>query len=131
MQWCQQHWDGLRAEIERQGLTGFVASSGRVAAEQFSRAVSGEESLDTFDPLMGAHWAINAFIAEQMGPGGFLTLMAYEGCPICKADEVHQAHCDVNGPGCTDSYARYFPNAVEDQRKRLDSLSRPTEGDEQ
>ena len=123
MRWCQQHWDGLRAEVKRQGLDALVPDSGEKAAEILTRQIDGETSVDAFDPLMGAMWAINSFIAAQMGDGGFLAVLTYDGCPICKADEVHQARCAVNGPGCTDSYARFFPNAVEDQRKAWESLS--------
>lgn len=129
MKWCQEHWDGLRVEVERQGLAGFVPDSGEKAAHVMKRQIAGEESVDTFDPLMGAHWAINSFIANQLGPGGFVTLIAYDGCPVCKADSVHDEACEE--PGCTYTIAQFFVNAVSDQRAALARLSEPEPTPEQ
>lgn len=122
MKWCESHWDGLRAEVERQGLGVLVPDSGEKAAQAFVRQAAGEKSVDTFDPLMGAMWAINSFIGSTMGMN-LLWVMSIDGCPICEADKLHQATCELNGPGCTDSYTKFFPNAVADQRKAWEELS--------
>ncbi len=106
MQWCQEHWDTLRAEIAEQKLSSLVPSSGEDARQAVERQLAGEMSIDTFDPLMGAMWAINSFIGGQLGPQGQLTVLMHDGCPVCKMDEEHN-----NG----ELYSRYFPNAVADQ----------------
>lgn len=124
MKWCERHWDGLRAEIDRQGLGSLVPDTAEKAARAFERRAAGDESMDAFDPLMGAMWAINQFIGSQFGPDGLMAVMSIDGCPICEADEIHQAICEVNGPGCTESYARFFPDAVGDQRKAWEELRR-------
>lgn len=124
MQWCQKHWDALRAEVKLQGLESLVPDSGEKAAAIMTRQLEGEESLDAFDPLMGAMWAVNAFIGEAMGPGGMLAVFTLDGCPVCKFDEVHMATCrdDRHAKPCTVSIDWCFVNAVEDQRHAWEAM---------
>lgn len=117
MQWCQLHWDGLRAEVERQGASSLVPETGEEAMSAFVRQLEGEDSVDAFDPLMGAMWAINHYIGEALGPGGHLTVIVYDGCPVCKFNEMHKEGCV--GPDCPMDkqlgVVTFFPNAVSDQ----------------
>lgn len=69
MQFCQKHWDDLRAAIDARGLTKFVASSGEELAQKMSAG--------GFDPLMGAH---NAICWNALNIGG-LDVMGK--CPVC------------------------------------------------
>lgn len=125
MKWCQSHWDKLRAEVDRQGLGALVPESGEAAASVLQRAAAGEEGIDAFDPLMGAHLVVNSFIASMLGQrgiigrGGIIAVYGLDGCAVCKVDEVHQADCrNVNHEKpCTLSIDWCFTNAVEDQKK--------------
>lgn len=79
--WCQPHWDQLRAEIERLGLSDWIAPSGEVAAEQMaSQITTGESTPVNYDPLMASWTMIETRSMERVG----LQVMAPDfGCPIC------------------------------------------------
>lgn len=115
MQWCVEHWTQLRLKVEASPIASLIASSGERMAENTARDIeSGETTLDTFDPLMGAYWAMIAFISESMGPGGAIAVLVLEGCPICKVDDVHQKLCK-DDPCTYGSITKFFDNAVADQ----------------
>lgn len=68
---CIEHWNQIRAEVEKQGLTKFVAKS----TEDLQRKLESGER----DPLMGAHNAIMGAVIEKGG----LAWVAVNPCPYC------------------------------------------------
>lgn len=120
MRFCQPHWDALRAAIEARGLSALVAESGEKAMSNIARELeTGEQTLDTFDPLMNAHWQLVANLGKA-GGGGVVSMLALEGCPLCFANEQHKAHCDK--PACTFSYDAWTGFAADEQVKVWQSL---------
>jgi hypothetical protein len=131
MRFCQDHWDRLRKAIDERGLTDLVAPDGKVAmaqlADQLERAQRGEEKTLTpvnYDPLMAAHWAIVNNVAETArkfgGPGAALYAMAGDCCPLCYANEQHQAVC--NEEGCTFTYDDWIDRAADDELEHVKKM---------
>lgn len=112
MKFCQQHWDKLRDAINARGLGQFVASSGdeatrRMAAELDSKGVKRT----TFEPLMGAFWAISSNAISAAG----LEIMApnedgTDRCPLC----FLLASCSCGLDPCP--FATWIDRAADDQR---------------
>lgn len=81
MQFCQPHWDKLRAAIAERGLSHRIAQDGRAAAGRMKAEFEGTATDRTYDPLMDAH---NMIVARALELGG-LYLMTGDYCPICEA----------------------------------------------
>src|SRR5436309_507732 len=140
-QWCQDHWDRLRAKIEERGLNHLIAPSGVIAAEQAKSQLETEEvSPANFDPLMSAFWAIESNAMSIMSGAGVspLYMLAppgtpedpvegygaeYEGrtwprCPLCYLGLAHEVSCTDDR--CTlpkvDGYAWMLDRAADDAK---------------
>jgi hypothetical protein len=110
------HWEQLRKAIDDRGLTPFTAKDGKVAVAQLAKQVQENRAgKDTFDPLMGAHWAIAGNAMRFLEGAGVnpLYLMAggpedpvdvskagekYAGrtwprCPLCYLNLAHELTC--------------------------------------
>jgi len=115
MHFCTDHWDRLRKAIEERGLASLVPDSGEKAASNMARELEGERSIDTFDPLMNAHWAIvNNLMAIASNP---IAVMQHDGCPLCLANETHEAQCtdpDCEGPRDT-MFDSWIDKAADEQ----------------
>jgi hypothetical protein len=94
VQFCQLHWNALREAIARHGLSALVPDSADTALASLREELAGvERTIDTYDPLMAAHFAIINNLMEEFG----LVVMIDEGCPLCHANEAHARQCtDVN-----------------------------------
>lgn len=101
---CQAHWDRLRAAIAERGLSSLVSGSGEQAAANVVREFNEGRSIDSYDPLMAAHWAIASngadFISELGGnPLAILTddpTRPFPACTICYLNwmmDEHDRHC--------------------------------------
>lgn len=100
MKMCQPHWDAIRKEVERSGLSHLVAKDGRQAMDNMVAEIEGRES--DFDPLMAANWAIFSAYLQDVGLGA----MVGEVCPLCKVEE-HRAGLAEN----------WIKGSVDDQYK--------------
>lgn len=121
MKFCQAHWDRLREAIDARGLGSLVPESGEEAARRLVRDTNEGTSIDTFDPLMGAHNAIwSRAMSEirdkyQQNP---LMLMADPdehpewACPVCALSWCHAEHDRLcTQEGC--NYPKDFDWATE------------------
>lgn len=81
MRMCQQHWNALRAAIEERGLSSFVSKDGQTAIDRTVDDLHGAPTKQTFDPLLGANFAIWSNALDQGG----LYLMQGDCCPICES----------------------------------------------
>lgn len=110
---CQDHWDRLKAKVEAAGLSALNSTTGEDAmARMTDQITTGDETIDNFDPLMGAHNSILANMIDQFGAAVIL----YDGCPLCAANEGHNKGC-TDGT-CTlgaDPYDQWLDFAVRDQ----------------
>jgi hypothetical protein len=105
MQFCMDHWNMLREALKERGLYALVPDNSEKAIDNLQREMTGERSVDTFDPLMNAHWAIIGNLMDQFG----LAVMG-EGCPLCLANEAHDTQChdpNCSGPKPFDKYIEY------------------------
>lgn len=114
MTFCNDHWQRLRKEIDERGLGGLVAGSGEKATRKIATELEqGAQSRETFDPLMGAFFAISGNIMDKLGQAGMnpLYLLAsdapedpvvgypgYEGrtwsrCVLCYINLAHEVSC--------------------------------------
>lgn len=75
MNWCQAHWDELRASVDAKGLGKFGAQSAEELAADIEGQLDGEEP--RFDPLMGSMWKISNHVLERAGLG------CLNQCPLC------------------------------------------------
>jgi hypothetical protein len=103
---CQRHWDLLREAVRARGLSALVSEGGEEAARKMERQLAGEHTVDSYDPLLAAYWAIAnngmAFIAE-VGGNPLLLLSAwpeegsperppFERCTICYLNWMMDEH---------------------------------------
>ena len=113
MEFCQPHWNALRQAINKRGLSTLVSEGGEQAALKVRRQVEEGVTLDTYDPLMGAHNAILANVGDIISKAGGSPLYLfssgpedpmtgygpkYEGrtwprCPLCYLGLAHEVNC--------------------------------------
>jgi len=58
MKFCQPHWVSLTEALLARGLAGLISESGEDAATKQRRQLEGEDSIDSYEPLLEAHAAI-------------------------------------------------------------------------
>jgi hypothetical protein len=143
---CQEHWDMLRAAIEERGLMDLVATDGGTAIAQLKHQLeAGEAQPTNYDPLMSAMFAISgnaADLVQKMG-GNALYIMVrgaeeealvegvpgYEGrtwpfCPLCHINLAHEIGC--TDPSCPmdkeRGYDDWINRAAEDQIEAAQKL---------
>jgi hypothetical protein len=130
VKFCQDHWNSLRSAIDERGLTALVADSGEKAAANLASELADGQTIDNYDPLMSAHFAIasNAMGFIANGGGNPLVIMAPPpdhpewGCPICYLNWVDAEHeqlcadpsCPRAGEPPTD-FAWMIDRAADDQ----------------
>lgn len=122
MKFCLPHWDALKAEIERLGMTALIAKSSEELHERLKNELESGTTKDTFDPLMGAHNLIVSRALDMVG----LELMGKnedgsEICPLCYLNAAHKRGCKE--PGCTWTYDKTWISGpcglMFDEAKRL------------
>jgi hypothetical protein len=112
MQFCQDHWDRLRAKIAERGLSALVPDSGEKAVANLREQLEGEPaSVDNFDPLMGSMWAIVSNLMDTFG----LVVLIDPGCPLCRANEAHEAQCKYPGTCTFQGFDYMLDRAADDQ----------------
>lgn len=113
MQFCQDHWDRLRAKITERGLSALVPESGEEAVAKVSDQLAGAPlTVDNFDPLMGAMWAIVSNLMDTFG----IVVMTSPGCPLCSANRAHHEQCqDEECPGGEFAFDYMLDRAADDQ----------------
>ena len=99
MNMCKTHWDRLRVAITKRGLSSLIAESGEKAASNIRRELTDGPSLDSYDPLMAAFWAINSngmdFISDLGGnPLASMSADAPEHmrCTLCHLNWIMDEH---------------------------------------
>jgi hypothetical protein len=137
VQFCQDHWDRLRAAIDARGLSALVPETGEQAAANLTAELAHGRTVDTFDPLMSAMFAIfsNAMDAIARAGGSPLYLMGdgpedpVEGyglihagktwprCPLCYLGLAHELTCAdlLCKLPRKDGYAWMIDRAADDQ----------------
>ena len=101
MRMCNEHWSGLREEIEnKRGLAQFVSRSGK---ELMDRAIASGDALGACgDPLMEAHNLIVGNVMNLLRQNGVDPLMLLaptvddpEGdvCPLCLVSDCKDPDC--------------------------------------
>lgn len=111
MKFCMPHWDAIRAAIKDRGLYALVPDSGEKAMTSMASQMQDGPSIDNFDPLMGAHWAIVGNLATNHPQ-----ILVIDGCPLCYANTNHALGC--TDPTCTTRDAYYdgwIGKAADDQ----------------
>jgi hypothetical protein len=100
MNMCQEHWGVLRTAIADRGLSALVAEDGEKAAANVARELTDGPSLDSYDPLMAAFYAIGGngmdFIAKNGGNPLALMhddpTMPFPRCTICYLNWMMDQH---------------------------------------
>ena len=135
---CQGHWDRLRAAIADRGLSALVADSGEKAASNMARELAeGKPTVDTYDPLMAAFWAIsnNGMDFIQSARGNPLALMyddpnrPFPRCTICYLNwlvDQHNTTCTVDGCAPREPYDWMVDRAADDQVDTWKSIAGTT-----
>lgn len=141
MKFCGQHWERLRGAIAARGLEALVSVGGHSAMEKLVDELQTKATtLDNFDPLMSAHWAIVGNATRILGNNGGLYLLmdgpedpvdvvGYAGrtwprCPLCYLNLAHEVSCKeadcrldrVNG------YDWMIDRAADEAKARVDDL---------
>ena len=109
MKFCEPHWVSLKDALDDRGLSGLISESGDAAATKMRRQLEGEDSIDSYEPLLEAHGAIagNAMDVVQSAGGDPMYLMTdgpedpidghkgqtWPRCPICYVNKAHEINC--------------------------------------
>ena len=118
MKMCQPHWDKLRDEIKRSGLSALVAESGQQAVSNMDSELNSGRTVDNFDPLMNAHWAIINNLAD-IDP----RILFADDCPLCFANREHAERCVVaDCAGGLTYFDQWIRRAASDQVAAWKSL---------
>ena len=93
MKFCQSHWDDLRAAIDAVGLGAWVPDDGeRAMRNQVELMAGAEPTVDNFDPLMSAHWAIASNMISACRENGdnalAMVLLGGPVCPLCLGNQM-------------------------------------------
>lgn len=112
---CMAHWDKLRAAVTAAGLDGFVAEGGQLAARNLASELADGRTVDNYDPLMAAAFAIwgNAMSAVGVGLMAADPATGKPPCPICFLTSQHEADCA--DPACDADFERWIEYAVSEQ----------------
>jgi hypothetical protein len=109
MRFCQNHWNMLRENVDKQGLTNWVAPDGETALMQIADEIAkGKITQTNYDPLMSCHNMIIARTVEMVG----LSAMSEEfGCPICffNTKRTEDGRCACVDPACGGSEPGSIP----------------------
>lgn len=117
MQICKDHWAALRAEVKAQGMDHLVAKSGHEAMSMLVGELNQTaEATETFDPLMGANFAILAQFLESVPQGERLSAFASDVCPLCCLSPKQEG---VTPSALADNWVK---GSVQDQRGRAEEL---------
>lgn len=88
MRFCQPHWDRLRAEIDKHGLSHMVLSKEAMFKQSVDSLEGKDDDNKAFDPLMAMH---NQILARFLAPLGTDGLYIFTGdyCPLCELDKMN------------------------------------------
>ena len=85
MNFCQRHWDQLKSDIDKFGLSEFVSENSHQVVEHIRRDIEGESTVIDFEPLIGAATTASTMAMRFLGlevltpePGNDLPT-----CPAC------------------------------------------------
>lgn len=145
MRFCQAHWDALREKIDEKGLSSLVSESGEEIARRTVRELEeGEHTIDNYDPLMAAHWAIANNVMGIIADAGMNPLYLLSGgpedpvegydkkylgrtwprCPLCYINLAHEVSC--KDPRCQlpkeNGYDWMLERAAQEQVEVWESL---------
>lgn len=118
---CQEHWDKLREEVERLGMSEWVANSGRMVAEMMVDQVKEGLNVGNWDPLMNAWFALQINAMEAMGAQ---YMMAAGRCIICVMNGARNPDgscacpnpdCGGKAPGSIEDFETWLTRAAEGQ----------------
>lgn len=116
MKFCKEHWQALRAAVQVRGMDHLVAKNGAQAVNDAVAQLQGTDSLENWDPLMAAYWAISGRVLQAVG----LPLLMGDHCPLCLVQQDYETikqtprfdpalHTDATSwiNSCTDSMQQY------------------------
>lgn len=89
MRMCMPHWGQLREAIKERGMMHLVAGTDEKAAQNMKGQLTGASERETFDPLMGANFAIYSNAMRIFGL--YLMTEPPEGghyCPVCESEKA-------------------------------------------
>lgn len=84
---CMPHWNMLRRAVRDRGMDHLVAPSGEEAARAAAAQLEGTDTVEDWDPLMAAHWAIMSKVLQAVGLAGLAEVF----CPLCAVQESFDA----------------------------------------
>lgn len=98
MQFCQPHWEELKAAIDQRGLSQFIARSGEEAIEHTVRELQGQDTVVDFEPLLMANnmlWnlSMNVIGLEMMA----VNEQGAHRCPVCELKNFDYITAAANG----------------------------------
>ncbi len=113
MNFCQEHWDGMRAAVEARGMSHLVARSGVEAAQNVTDEFNGVAGASQWDPLMAMNWAIGSRVMRAVG----LSLLQNAECPLCV---VERSGVQQNGqPGAAEFWTNGCADAMLEHARSL------------
>lgn len=122
MKFCVPHWEALRVAIKQRGLKVLMSETGEEAVTKMARSLEEGPSIDNYDPLMSAHWAIagNAMEHAKRVGGNPLCILSPPpehpewGCPICFLNFLSDEHDRICGdPACSKPKGMRFDDWID------------------
>jgi hypothetical protein len=109
MQMCRDHWMQMKSAIDERGLGALVSETGQEFTSKKLREREAGPSVDSFEPLMGAYYALVHHLAH-ISPH----ILRIVGCPLCYAKEIHKRVC--MRAGCPPEYYDYLIDLAADEQ---------------
>lgn len=106
MRICTEHWSKMKAKCEELGLMQFVAQDGEAAHAKIVEGLTeteDEHNVKTFDPLLGANFAVTSHFLKDVGIEG----LAFDGCPLCEVEDFKAGLADNWINGCMEDQRMY------------------------
>ena len=100
MEFCQAHWDMLRENVKKEGLSDWVAPDAQTSMLQMRDEIErSEHTKANYDPLMNCH---NMILSRTLEMVGLYCMTEEFGCPICffNTKRTDDGRCKCDDPNC-------------------------------
>jgi hypothetical protein len=109
MRFCADHWASLRAAIDERGLDHLISDGGPELMRRTVDQLKGDDSLNSFDPLMAAH---NMILSNVINAAGLVIFTpnpdGSERCPLCYLNQ----NCNCPEENCADKWVDFAADGV-------------------
>lgn len=122
IEFCRLHFEKLTDAIVRRGMVAWLPDSDESSKAHFVSRQNDGLTLDNFDPMVGAQWAIMNVVRQRLW-WRLARIPDHElVCPLCLAEFTHAQTCEI--PDCPVlAFDNWIELAADAQLETLRTLS--------